>query len=54
MSKITREEQVMAEMLLGLMDRVEHPYIMYQIEKDVIKKALRLFLADTEVNDERV
>lgn len=53
MSKITVEEQVTAEILLGLMDRVENPFIMYQIEKDVIKKALRLFLEDKEANDER-
>ena len=46
------EERVVAETLLGLMDRVEHPFIIYQIEKDVIKKALRLFLEDKEVNDE--
>lgn len=42
--KITDKEAYLAKMIINLIDDVECPMLMYQAEKDVVKKALEMML----------
>ena len=47
----TKEEIGTAMFLLGLIRKVETPMLMYQHEKDVVKKALKKLIQDNEKGD---
>lgn len=37
-----------AQMLLNEIENIEHPMLMYQIEKDIVKEALMLYVISKE------